>query len=339
MPTFDVAKGALEGAKADLLVVPAFQAPAPDGDGKRRKGKSKDGDAAPRIPVVTAPVGDALGIDLAAELQALGFDGSVGSTARIPTRGKAKAAQVLVVGVGRAADLDTDAVRKAGAAAADAASKLRSIASTVHAVDGLDPAAAARAFVEGVALGAYRFTSFKSDADLHQLEKVTLHAVGDARPSLLKPAVAEAEAIADAVMLVRDLVNTPSGAKRPAAFADRARDVAKDAGIKAKVLDEKDLEKGGYGGLLGVGGGSDAPPRLVELSYKPSGAKKHVALVGKGITFDSGGLSLKPPEAMETMKMDMGGAATVLGVMQAVAALKLKVQITGLLALAENMPS
>ncbi|MBW3620647.1 MAG: leucyl aminopeptidase [Actinobacteria bacterium] len=335
MPTFDVAKGALASAKADLLAVPAFQ--APEGDGGRSKKKDK-GPVAPHVPEATAPVAEALGIDLAAELVALGFEGSVGETARIPTRGAVKARQVLVVGVGRAADLDADAVRRAGAAVADAASKTESVATTVHAVGELDPAEAARAFVEGVALGAYRFTAFKSEADLHRLEHVTLHA-GDVKPSVLKTAVAEAEAVATAVALVRDLVNTPPGDKRPPAFADRAREVAKEAGIKAKVLDEKDLAKGGYGGILGVGGGSDAPPRLVELSYSPSGAKTHVALVGKGITFDSGGLSIKPAEAMETMKMDMGGAATVLGVMQAVAALKLKVRITGLLALAENMPS
>ncbi len=245
-----------------------------------------------------------------------------------------------MVGLGEQAELDTDAIRKAGAAIADAASRTATVATTVHGSGDLDPAAAAQALVEGVALGAYRFTSFKSDPTPHELASVTLHVVDDVKASALKSAVADGEAIAAAVALVRDLVNTPPGDKRPPAFADRATEVAKGAGIKVKVLDEKDLEKGGYGGLLGVGAGSSAPPRLVELSYKPSGAKKHVALVGKGITFDSGGLSLKPPEAMETMKMDMGGAATVLGVMQAVAALEAQGRrCTGILALAENMPS
>jgi leucyl aminopeptidase len=334
MPTFHVAKGDLAGSSADLLVVAAFQAPDVDG-GKRRS----DRPAPPVLTAEAAAIAAVLDVDLAAELRALAFDGAVAATARIPTRGKVTASQVLVVGIGTEAELRTDTLRKAGAAIAEAAARTATVATTIHGSGELDPAEAAQAVVEGVALGAYRFTSFKSDRDEHQLEQVTLHVVDDVKASALKTAVADGEAIATAVTLVRDLVNTPPGDKRPPAFADRARQVGKDAGIKVKVLDEHDLAKGGYGGLLGVGAGSSAPPRLVELSYKPTGADQHVALVGKGITFDSGGLSLKPPGSMETMKLDMGGAATVLGVMQAVAALKLKVQVTGLLALAENMPS
>jgi len=145
--------------------------------------------------------------------------------------------------------------------------------------------------------------------------------------------------LATAVTLARDLVNTGPSDLVPATFADRAGEVAAEAGIGITVLDEQALAEGGYGGILGVGQGSVHPPRLVRLEYAPPGASKALVLAGKGITFDSGGLSLKPAKAMETMKSDMGGAAAVLAAMQAIAALGLPVRVVGYLPLAENMPS
>ena len=139
--------------------------------------------------------------------------------------------------------------------------------------------------------------------------------------------------------LARDLVNTAPSDLVPAALADEAERVAAASGLQAEVLDEKALEENGYGGIVGVGQGSVNPPRLVRLEYAPAQADKTVVFVGKGITFDSGGLSLKPPKSMETMKSDMGGAAAIIGAMQAIATLAPAVRVIGYLSIAENMPS
>ena len=148
-----------------------------------------------------------------------------------------------------------------------------------------------------------------------------------------------AQALADAVSLARDLVNTAPSDLFPETLADEAARVAAATGMHAEVLDEKALERGGYGGIVGVGQGSVHPPRLVRMEYAPAQADTTVVFVGKGITFDSGGLSLKPPKSMETMKSDMGGAAAIIGAMQAIATLSPAVRVIGYLAIAENMPS
>src|SRR5690606_29183938 len=160
-----------------------------------------------------------------------------------------------------------------------------------------------------------------------------------ARDNAAKRAVARAEVVAAAVHGARDLVNTAPIDLFPAAFADTARSAAKGTKVKVTVLDEKALAQGGYGGIIAVGQGSSRPPRLVKLTYAPSRAPRSVALVGKGITFDSGGLSLKPAKGMEAMKSDMAGAAAVPHTALAAAELELPVQVTGSLSLAENMPS
>ncbi len=146
-------------------------------------------------------------------------------------------------------------------------------------------------------------------------------------------------AVTEELNRARDLINTPPNDLDPEAFAAVAQTAAKEHGIKVEVLDEKALEKGGYGGILGVGAGSAAGPRLVKLSYTNAKASKHLAFVGKGITYDSGGISLKPAGHNETMKCDMSGAAAVFAAVVAAARLGLEVNVTGWLALAENMPS
>ena len=148
-----------------------------------------------------------------------------------------------------------------------------------------------------------------------------------------------AQVLAAAVALVRDLVNTSPSDLVPTTLAAEAERVAAACGLDAEVLDEKALAENGYGGILGVGQGSVHPPRLVRLEYAPPGAQRTVVFAGKGITFDSGGLSLKPSKAMEAMKSDMGGAAATLGAMQAIAELRPAVRVIGYLPLAENMPS
>jgi leucyl aminopeptidase len=163
--------------------------------------------------------------------------------------------------------------------------------------------------------------------------------VPNPRDKTVKAAVDRAAVIAESVQLCRDLVNTPPGDLRPADFAQAAVDACKPLGLDVEVLDDKALKKGGYGGILGVGQGSSHPPRLVRIGYSAGRGARSVHLVGKGITFDSGGLSLKPAAGMEWMKSDMGGAASVIASMCAVARLKPDINVVGWVPTAENMPS
>jgi leucyl aminopeptidase len=166
------------------------------------------------------------------------------------------------------------------------------------------------------------------------VQTVTVHTAVEAGD-----AVSRAGVVADAVTLVKDLVNMPPSHLYPATLADRAAAEAEGLPVDVKIWDEEQLAADGFGGILGVGQGSVRPPRLVKVSYSPAGATKHLALVGKGITFDSGGLSLKPPASMVGMKDDMTGAATVLATTLAAARLGLPVRITAWMCIAENMPS
>lgn len=191
------------------------------------------------------------------------------------------------------------------------------------------------AVAEGARLGAYRFDRYRPNPGPAKITVVVAATVSRE----LRGAMTRANAIADGVELARDLVNTPPNDLGPADFAAIARERADGAGVSVKIWDDKALRRGGFGGLTAVGQGSVRGPRLVRLSYQPSTTNGHVALVGKGITFDSGGLSLKPAKSMEWMKADMGGAAAVLATVLVAARLKLPVTVTGWLALAENMPS
>lgn len=327
MPTFDVVTAALSTAQADLVAVGAY-APA---SGERDDPAELGADA--------LALAEALDLDLAGELRALAFDGSVGNIVRVPTRGQLAAATIVIVGLGRRADAGTTELRRAAASVANAAERVRSLATALHLdADEVEPAAAAQAVAEGFVLGSYRFTSYQSDPRPFLLEQVGLHASTDTEGAV-REGVEVAQVTAGAACLTRDLVNLPPQDKRPPVLADRIVAEVEGLPIATRLLDEDDLVEGGYGGVLGVGQGSSEPPRLVELVYDPDGANRHVALVGKGITFDTGGVSLKPSEAMETMKMDMAGAATALSVIRAVAQLRLPVKVTAVVALAENMPS
>jgi leucyl aminopeptidase len=250
------------------------------------------------------------------------------------------------VGLGAApakgARVELEALRRGAGAA------LRALAgSSKVSVSLADPATAdadtVRAVAEGALLGAYAFHRYRTEgADVRQpVEQVSL--VLDkaaAKDAAVRSALRRAEVVCAAVALARDLVNTPPSDLHPAELADVAKEQAERVGIDVEVLDHKQLVKGGYGGITGVGQGSVNPPRLVHLSYR--GAEKggpKVALVGKGITFDSGGLSLKPAAAMEEMKSDMGGAAAVIAATAAVAELGLAVDVDAWVPMAENMPS
>ncbi|MFZ8757434.1 leucyl aminopeptidase [Microbacterium sp. HMH0099] len=262
---------------------------------------------------------------LFAALSAVGFTGAAGSFQRVHVPGVST--PVAVAGAG--ASPDAAALRDA------AGTGLRLLTGFPHvAVQSLVDAPW-RPVAEGAALGGYRFAGYKADGPKQRAERVTVH-TGEA-PS--EADVAAVAAVSGAVALVKDLVTTPAEWLGPADFAAAATEAVAGLPVEVEVLDEAALRDGGYGGILGVGQGSDRPPRMVRLDYAPAGAERHVALVGKGITFDTGGLSLKPAASMVGMKYDMCGAATVLAVVKAAAEMQLPVHVTAWLCIADNMPS
>ncbi|MFE2359051.1 leucyl aminopeptidase [Streptomyces parvulus] len=281
---------------------------------------------------------------LAGVLETLGASGAEGEVTKLPAPSGFKAPLVVAVGLGPRPEKDTaydaEALRRAAGVAARTLSGAKKAAFALP----LSEAADAGAVGEGVLLGAYSFDAYKEQSGAKAkngkapLAEATLLG-GKPRDKAFKAAVERAAAVAEELNRARDLVNTPPNDLNPEAFAAVAQAAAKEHGIKVQVLDEKALTKGGYGGILGVGAGSAAGPRLVKLSYTSSKATKSLAFVGKGITYDSGGISLKPAGHNETMKCDMAGAAAVFAAVVAAARLGLEVNVTGWLALAENMPS
>lgn len=192
------------------------------------------------------------------------------------------------------------------------------------------------ALLEGAALGGYSFVGRpQRGSDSSPVSEIVVIGSSDDGERLVE----RASVVADSVGLSRDLANTPPSHQGPADLAQSAVEAAADLPVDVKIWDERELAEGGFGGILGVGSGSVRPPRLVRVDYAPENAEGHVALVGKGITFDSGGLSLKPPVPMVGMKYDMAGAASVLAVVVAAARLTLPVRVTGWLCIAENLPS
>lgn len=265
-------------------------------------------------------------------------DGAKGALTTIPAPSGYKARAIVGVGLGAEAleDVTCEDVRYAFGSASRSLTGHKSIALAFPAASEPHIAAA----LEGAALGAYAYVSYKSDVkDEHKpVEEIVLAVTDKKELKALEPVANRAETIAQGVHIVRDLVNTPPNLLYPESFADRAKELTKKLPVSVEVLDEKALADGGYGGIVGVGQGSTRPPRLVKLTYAPKRAKRHVAFVGKGITFDSGGISLKPGAGMDEMTMDMGGAATVLAATITAAALELDVKVTTFLALAENLP-
>jgi leucyl aminopeptidase len=304
-------------------------------------GVTKEAGGALPVPG-TKDVDEALGGTLAQTLATLGASGEAGEVTRIPSGGRLAAPLIAAVGMGAAAGgndaaFDPEALRRAAGAAVRALLAGRRAASTgdmriALALPARDPAEAGAVALGGL-LGGYAFRRYRTEPAPGASLTVLAHASDTA------PAAERAQVLADAVSLVRDLVNTGPSDLVPAMFAARAEQVAADGGLTITVLDEDALAEGGYGGILGVGQGSVNPPRLVRLEHAPEGAARTLVLAGKGITFDSGGLSLKPAKSMESMKSDMSGAAAVLGAMQAIAALGLSVRVVGYLSIAENMPS
>jgi len=325
--------GSAATAPADAVVVGVLPARSDDGSEK----------AAPRLAPGAAAVDAAFDGELAGLLALAGATGRADEVVRIPTRGTITARVVVGVGLGAAGDDGPSAeqLRRASGAAA------RALAGTDHAVTtlswpGTDDLAAV---AEGTLLGAYAFTDYKKAPGRTPVHRVDLAAEATEATEATDVSGAEAAlhramAIATAVTTARDLVNTPPNDLYPASFADRAAALGEAAGLEVEVLDDEALAAGGYGGVLGVGGGSSRKPRLVRLRWAGGPAPRaSVALVGKGVTFDTGGISIKPAAHMDHMTSDMAGAAAVVATAVLVARLELPVTVTATVPMAENMPS
>ena len=283
---------------------------------------------------------------LTATLALLGATGSPGEVTKLATLGTVSAPLVVAVGLGdepSGSAPATETLRRGTGAAVRALAGSSTVALALPLPDDADAPGVLRAILEGALLGPYRFAGYKTKPQPGRRDPVSaiqVH-VPDAADEAARVEVTRAEVVARSVRLTRDWVNTAPNELRPPQFADAVVAAAQGTGLEIEVLDFDALKAGGYGGIVAVGQGSEAPPRLVKLSYAPAGVAnpKRVALVGKGITFDTGGISIKPAAGMWEMKSDMAGAAAVGATMLAVAALKPDVAVTGYLAMAENMPS
>ncbi|RFA20767.1 leucyl aminopeptidase [Subtercola boreus] len=281
--------------------------------------------------------GEALPEEARAALEAmfagLGHGGKKDEVQRVGPITGIRSPVVILTGLGQS-DQTPDALRYAAGAATRRVRGLETVALGLPVTSVAD----ARAVLEGAAMGAYDYTEYRhSTLEGRQAgaSSLVLSSALEGADTAIAPALETARAVA----LVRDLVNAAPLDLYPATLVERAEAAARSLPVTLRVWNEEALEAEGFGGILGVGQGSTRGPRLVRVSYEPSGASRHLALVGKGITFDSGGLSLKPPASMIGMKNDMTGAATVLAVALAAAALALPVRVTAWLCIAENMPS
>jgi leucyl aminopeptidase len=302
-------------------------------------GKGPDG----LIPTPGAEAVDRLmGGTLLPALADLGARGGEDEVTRIPSLGQGPFPVVVATGLGApdpSGAYTSEAIRRAAGAASRALAGRATVVSLLAAVGGSPDAERLHAVGEGSLLGAYEFTAYKSDLPAGRPTPPREFTVVVPGASAAEDALKRARAVADAVTLVRDLVNTPPNDLFPAEFATRGAAAAEKAGLAAEILDEEQLADGGYGGILAVGGGSTRKPRLLRLAYSGRKARTKVALVGKGITFDSGGLSIKPAAKMEDMKSDMAGAAAVIATACLVAELGLPVDLVATVPMAENLPS
>jgi len=272
------------------------------------------------------------------------FKAKQGETFLLRTDSLIPAKRVLVVGLGKEEDFTTETVRQAGATSLLVAKNLecKSVVSILHGAGygSLQARDCARAIVEGVRLADYKFTKYKKDKSKSP-ETFEIVSKDGRAVRAAERGVTDGEIGAAGTVFARDLVNTPGQDMHPETLVEAAKEIARGKGsIRVRVLDQQRLEKMGAGGLLGVAQGSDRPAYLVHMIYTPQKkSKKKVALVGKAVTFDSGGLSLKPSGSMETMKMDMAGSAAVLGVFSVIDQLSPKVEVHGIFGAVENMPS
>ncbi len=273
------------------------------------------------------------------------FEGRVAEVADVHTGGRLPAKRVLVVGLGPRGDCTAEVLRRAAAAAARRARDLGAASVAIAVLGGgtrgLDLAARAQATGEGALLGLYRFDRYMEMRNGDRVVGALVLLVPSARDRApAREGLRRAELAAEATCFARDLINEPAYSVTATALAETARAIARESALRVRVLDRAACERMGMGAFLGVNRGSVEPPRFIHLTYAPRrAARRRIALVGKGITFDSGGLDLKTAEGMATMKGDMSGAAAVLGVLKVLSRLRPAVEVHGLIAATDNMPS
>ena len=328
----------LADTSADWIVIPLTQSEG----------------AAPRLPKRIAALDESLGGCIRACLDGNGFDGRPNEKLAIfPTKAKvrrAKGKRLLLVGLGKSSKVDAEVLRRAaGTGVRHATSKkAKSLAIAVPPLGRIKPADAAQALSEGAVLGDYRFDRYRSPKSRTstRLRQVSLLFGDDSATKEIRAAAATGVILAESQNLARDLSNEPPNTQPPAALALAAQRDSRKVGNRCQIFGLSQLQKMKMGGILAVGAGSSRPPRLVVMQHNRPAAgtggksrKPTICIVGKGITFDSGGISIKPAAAMDEMKHDMSGAATVVGVMSAAARLRLPIHLVGIIAAAENLPS
>ena len=292
------------------------------------------------VPVGTdGPVSPKIGLNRK-QLAERGFDGRVGQT--LALHGLGGASVVVAIGVGAGNSLTPNDARKAAAAFARAAGKVESLSTTLANLGRGSKSNIAQAVVEGIQLATHRYSALKSDKNFaSSLREVVLVATA-ANATAISRGVKDGAVIANAVCTARDFANMPPAYLTARHFAEKAQEIAAQTGLDITVYNKEELIQMGCGGIIGVNQGSIEPPRMVKLSYNPKGAgkKQHVVLVGKGVMYDSGGISLKPSDPSHAvMKMDMSGAAAVLATMSTLSALKCQTRVTAFLMCTDNMPS
>ena len=291
-----------------------------------------------KIEPTDVPLKAAAAGRLATALTALGATGRAGEIVKIP--GTSITAATVIVAVGLGSESQVNPAERMRRAAGEAA---RSLIGTRRVAFALPTAGDSllAAEVEGALLGGYIFEAFRGTGtkELKTESRTFTFVVTDSRAHATRATLAAGETVGNAVRMARDLANTPSSHLTPQDLAEAANSATVDLPISVAILDENDMAESGFGGILAVGQGSANPPRLIRLGYEHPGASTHLALVGKGITFDSGGISIKPAANMHLMKHDMAGAAAVFAAVIAIAELGLPISVTGWLACAENMPS
>ncbi len=315
--SFTVASSAPGRTRADVLAVPIFA--------DRAFGPGADA------------VDDACGGSLARFMERAGFDGGRGQSLFVPIDATAKTA--LLVGLGSATDLTLDDLRVAGALISQKAGGSARVATTLAdaAPEALNRGEVAQAIGEGVLLGGYEFLEYRSKSpSKRKLTHVVLLGGGGAAATR---GLGRAVTISGAVAWARDMVNTPARELAPDRFAKFAQQLLRGTGVRVEVLDVAAMRRERLGGVLGVGQGSKQPPRFVKMTYSPRGARGSIAFVGKGVVFDSGGLSIKTGSGMETMKTDMSGAAAVIAAMSVLGELGVTTKVVGYTPMVENMPS
>lgn len=316
MTTYTLRKAAADRVRTDLVVI----------------GVTVDKNTALVAASGAEPVANAYGRGFAPLLAAADFNGTFGETVRLPTHGTLNAGQLLVVGLGDAETLTTEKIRRAAGIAARGIGNVASVCIALPAAD----ADHVRAVIEGFSTGLYRFDAFKSKPRTGNLADVVV--LSDvARRADVVAARDAAITLAEHANKARDWVNTPPNALVPTKFAEEIRKHTAGTEVEFELLTAAQLKKLGCGGIVGVGQGSVNPPCLVKLTWQPTAARGSVALVGKGITFDSGGLTIKPGGSMPAMKSDMAGAATVVAAIHTIAALNIPVRVTAYVPIAENM--